>query len=416
MFLTLPWFSLLHKSPYRRRWWARQLTDANQKSPFMRLRDPRSIEPNEGHLQPATRVYCGIERHMRVSHLLFPYPNPLFHENAQVARGNSTVTFIILAPSKPSIGRPSKHLRDAATEIHNLIGARLSESVVAVTPKQRRRAVTGVIELNGRTVMLSNSWSYCTARRECHPRVTHAPETRFAMAEVAHVACEGHKDSYTSYQCARGLFDVVLGAASATSHSSLKRSKRAKEVGSDERRSWEVVEVVQSRKSTNGAQAAAQLWLSRKLPKPAVYKWLGSALGGDGSEAIKSQAELAVAEPRQHYPRPTLPHGRVPTRICFFVLHAQTALITSFPDTKTSGEVRMLSGKKANTEGKPSSYSFLHVLPSSVQPSTVGRPSRPPSRPVKRDEEASATVPSTDGPLDGRLWHRPSAGTDGDDP
>ncbi|KAF8135876.1 hypothetical protein K438DRAFT_1947375 [Mycena galopus ATCC 62051] len=259
MFLTLPWFSLLHKSPYRRRWWARQLTDANQKSPFMRLRDPRSIEPNEGHLQPATRVYCGIERHMRVSHLLFPYPNPLFHENAQVARGNSTVTFIILAPSKPSIGRPSKHLRDAATEIHNLIGARLSESVVAVTPKQRRRAVTGV----------------------------------------------GHKDSYTSYQCARGLFDVVLGAASATSHSSLKRSKRAKEVGSDERRSWEVVEVVQSRKSTNGAQAAAQLWLSRKLPKPAVYKWLGSALGGDGSEAIKSQAELAVAEPRQHYSEPS---------------------------------------------------------------------------------------------------------------
>ncbi|KAJ6492176.1 hypothetical protein C8R45DRAFT_928481 [Mycena sanguinolenta] len=39
---------------------------------------------------------------------------------------------------------------------------------------------------------------------------------------------------------------------------------------------------------------------SRKLPKPAVYKWLGSALGGDGSEAIKSRAELAVAEPRQH--------------------------------------------------------------------------------------------------------------------
>ncbi|KAJ6459075.1 hypothetical protein C8R45DRAFT_1183233 [Mycena sanguinolenta] len=39
----------------------------------------------------------------------------------------------------------------------------------------------------------------------------------------------------------------------------------------------------------------------RKLPKPAVYKWLGSALGGDGSEAIKSRAELAVAEPRQHY-------------------------------------------------------------------------------------------------------------------
>ncbi|KAF8189489.1 hypothetical protein K438DRAFT_1971607 [Mycena galopus ATCC 62051] len=79
-------------------------------------------------------------------------------------------------------------------------------------------------------------------------------------------------------------------------------------------------------------------------------------------------------------------------------------------------KVRMLFGKKVNTKGKPSSYSFLHVLPSSVQPSTVGRPSRPPSRPVKRDEEASATVPSTDGPPDGRLWHRPSAGTDGDDP
>ncbi|KAJ7203177.1 hypothetical protein B0H12DRAFT_1243849 [Mycena haematopus] len=50
--------------------------------------------------------------------------------------------------------------------------------------------------------------------------------------------------------------------------------------------------------STSGE---AELKLSRKPPKPAVYKWLGSALGGDGSEAIKSRAELAVAEPRQHY-------------------------------------------------------------------------------------------------------------------
>ncbi|KAJ7803651.1 hypothetical protein B0H13DRAFT_2388882 [Mycena leptocephala] len=33
----------------------------------------------------------------------------------------------------------------------------------------------------------------------------------------------------------------------------------------------------------------------------AVYKWLGSALIGDGFKAIKSRAEPAVAEPRQHY-------------------------------------------------------------------------------------------------------------------
>ncbi|KAF8145275.1 hypothetical protein K438DRAFT_1782109 [Mycena galopus ATCC 62051] len=43
-------------------------------------------------------------------------------------------------------------------------------------------------------------------------------------------------------------------------------------------------------------------------------------------------------------------------------------------------------------------------------------PSCPPTHPVKHYKTVSAAVPSTDGPLDGRLWYRPSAGTDSDDP
>ncbi|KAF8144883.1 hypothetical protein K438DRAFT_1782402 [Mycena galopus ATCC 62051] len=43
-------------------------------------------------------------------------------------------------------------------------------------------------------------------------------------------------------------------------------------------------------------------------------------------------------------------------------------------------------------------------------------PSCPPSYPVKHHKTVSAAVPSTDGPLDGRLWYRPSAGTYSDDP
>jgi len=55
--------------------------------------------------------------------------------------------------------------------------------------------------------------------------------------------------------------------------------------------------VVRTHAATNALQAAAEPQLSRKPLKPAVYKWLGSALGGDGSGAIKSRAEPAVAEP-----------------------------------------------------------------------------------------------------------------------
>ncbi|KAF8209811.1 hypothetical protein K438DRAFT_2058800 [Mycena galopus ATCC 62051] len=62
----------------------------------------------------------------------------------------------------------------------------------------------------------------------------------------------------------------------------------------------QVVRVVRTRAAINALRAAAEPQLSRKPLKPAIYKWLGSALGGDGSGAIKSQAKPAAAEPRQH--------------------------------------------------------------------------------------------------------------------
>ncbi|KAF8140990.1 hypothetical protein K438DRAFT_1785179 [Mycena galopus ATCC 62051] len=61
-----------------------------------------------------------------------------------------------------------------------------------------------------------------------------------------------------------------------------------------------VVGCKKTRAATNALRAAAEPQLSRKPLQPAVYKWLGSALGGDGSGAIKSQAKPAAAEPRQH--------------------------------------------------------------------------------------------------------------------